>query len=958
MPGVITTCTKCNCQFQWNTDYQDMPDCPNCGFNPQARFRSAGVDGLIKLLDSRDELERNHAAAQLGDRGDRRAVEPLINALRHSDASTRLSAVIALGKLGDPRAVGPLTAQMKRGDGPGNTAAVSLARIGTPEAIEALLNRVERLPPDAQIEVVDTLAAKGASASDALVRLAQSSAKYAQEDATRALKSLVKNIRNPAQKVEVCVRIRRWDVLRRMGNVAITELMKTLTQAADWPTRVSALEALEQIGWHPKDDAETLICALVSGTPQALADMGTRAIDPLVKHLTGGSPELQTAALQALARLGDAGRAKARDAMMGRVGTADIREAAAIALFDAGWVPQTDDESVSFYLATGDLKHLQALKPSAAPLLIAALQDLQSAFRQNAAKALGRLAVVPAIERLAAMLTCATSGDDQDAAAAALAQIGEPALDALGTALADTRASVHLRAIKAVETIGGSRARTLLADLFRKTPSRTLCVTVLDALQKLGWQPENPVERVKIGLIRSDVQALVSLSGEFPELVIAALDDEEPQSRSLAIEALGLCHDQSVQQRLIEVLVGPPEIKFDCPNCGQRLEAPADLYGQNVACPKCEAEIIIPQPATSSHSLRAKVAAAEALGQVGAGAAVAPLVATLSAVSPTLRSAAATALGKIGDASAAPALATLIENRDVSVRQHALSALLNMPSAMPPDAFVAALLNKNSAVREAARKAISQHGPIALPGLVVAMQNANDRIRVRAAEALSELMDERAMPHLVTATHDTVPRIRQLAACGLGRLASGRSPGVPSGILRVLRALVKNRKEVKSVRVEAAEAVKSITGKRPKVRGVDKECFVATATMGSHNHPCVLVLRCFRDQCLLPTRFGTYIVRQYYEFSPPFADWLEPRPAARRLTRVLLIQPVAAVAGVILAWIGAGLPGLAGRRRHGRSTGELTSSTPDTAMTGKAMKGMCQQEHPELQNGPRGRVPF
>lgn len=33
MPGVITTCAKCGAQFSWNTDYQEYPDCPKCGYN-------------------------------------------------------------------------------------------------------------------------------------------------------------------------------------------------------------------------------------------------------------------------------------------------------------------------------------------------------------------------------------------------------------------------------------------------------------------------------------------------------------------------------------------------------------------------------------------------------------------------------------------------------------------------------------------------------------------------------------------------------------------------------------------------------------------------------------------------------------------------------------------------------------------------------------------------------------
>ena len=33
MPELITTCPKCNAQYAWNSDFQEYPDCPQCGHN-------------------------------------------------------------------------------------------------------------------------------------------------------------------------------------------------------------------------------------------------------------------------------------------------------------------------------------------------------------------------------------------------------------------------------------------------------------------------------------------------------------------------------------------------------------------------------------------------------------------------------------------------------------------------------------------------------------------------------------------------------------------------------------------------------------------------------------------------------------------------------------------------------------------------------------------------------------
>lgn len=39
------------------------------------------------------------------------------------------------------------------------------------------------------------------------------------------------------------------------------------------------------------------------------------------------------------------------------------------------------------------------------------------------------------------------------------------------------------------------------------------------------------------------------------------------------------------------------EIEFNCPACGQVLEAPEEMAGESLACPSCEAPITIPAPA-------------------------------------------------------------------------------------------------------------------------------------------------------------------------------------------------------------------------------------------------------------------------------------------------------------------------------------------------------------------------
>ena len=43
------------------------------------------------------------------------------------------------------------------------------------------------------------------------------------------------------------------------------------------------------------------------------------------------------------------------------------------------------------------------------------------------------------------------------------------------------------------------------------------------------------------------------------------------------------------------------DIAFACPECGQGLEAPGEMAGESVACPACNAELAVPEPAPAQN---------------------------------------------------------------------------------------------------------------------------------------------------------------------------------------------------------------------------------------------------------------------------------------------------------------------------------------------------------------------
>ncbi len=68
----------------------------------------------------------------------------------------------------------------------------------------------------------------------------------------------------------------------------------------------------------------------------------------------------------------------------------------------------------------------------------------------------------------------------------------------------------------------------------------------------------------------------------------------------------------------------------------------------------------------------------------------------------------------------------------------------------------------------------------------------------------------------------------------------------------------------------------------------DFNCFVATATFGSGFHVFVRTLREFRNQILLPHRWGRDFVRWYYKVGPGWAKWISDKPTVKTAVGVIL----------------------------------------------------------------------
>ncbi|WP_339135977.1 MAG: CFI-box-CTERM domain-containing protein [Candidatus Electrothrix sp. GW3-4] len=66
-------------------------------------------------------------------------------------------------------------------------------------------------------------------------------------------------------------------------------------------------------------------------------------------------------------------------------------------------------------------------------------------------------------------------------------------------------------------------------------------------------------------------------------------------------------------------------------------------------------------------------------------------------------------------------------------------------------------------------------------------------------------------------------------------------------------------------------------------------CFIATAAYGTGLEPQVVLLKRFRDLYLMTNQPGLYLVKLYYTYSPPIADFIRQHNIIRFLVRILLL---------------------------------------------------------------------
>jgi hypothetical protein len=80
--------------------------------------------------------------------------------------------------------------------------------------------------------------------------------------------------------------------------------------------------------------------------------------------------------------------------------------------------------------------------------------------------------------------------------------------------------------------------------------------------------------------------------------------------------------------------------------------------------------------------------------------------------------------------------------------------------------------------------------------------------------------------------------------------------------------------------------------KKGEKKSTSSGCFIATATMGSYDHPVVVDLRIFRDNCLLTKKWGISFVNWYYTHGPKAARLINKSKVLKYITFIAIVKPL------------------------------------------------------------------
>jgi HEAT repeat protein len=537
------------------------------------------------------------------------------------------------------------------------------------------------------------------------------------------------------------VRMNALEALVMIGKPAVTPLIRTIGDSQYFQehqyVRSYATWALGKIG-----DAKAikpLIQALNDMDPNvrinaacALGMMGRAvAIKPLIQALETDS-YVEKNATWALGMIGEQAVEPLVQVMSGH-NSDSVRETARKTLVKIGWRPKNDIERAYSLIKNGQLSDytwselIKIGEPAVEPINRILYESNYYETRIKAVKALGSIGNTRAIECLILSL------DDSDYRVTktieeTLKEMGELAVEPLINDL-NNRVYAQCSVVEVLGSLGDERAVEPLIQALKDKRDHVR-TSAAKALEEIGWQPKDDIERAYYLVALSPSNA-VELGEAAVEPLINLLGEAGYQSD--AAKALGKIGDKRAAEALIKAW--------------ETREDRWGMFGGDIL---------------------------EALGEIGE-AAVEPIIQAFRDVSKDGdgcwdMSWAEGALIDIGESAVEPIIQALRDalRRDGgrvgdwgSFTYHAAKSLEGIGvAAVEP--LIQALKDKNDSVRKTAAESLGRiGGKRAVEPLIHALKDKNYSVRETAAKSLGRMWDKRAVEPLIQALKDKNNSVRE-----------------------------------------------------------------------------------------------------------------------------------------------------------------------------------------------------
>jgi HEAT repeat protein len=273
---------------------------------------------------------------------------------------------------------------------------------------------------------------------------------------------------------------------------------------------------------------------------------GDQAIEQIITAINANVETVRKAAAKALVQIG----ASAIEPLIATLKASgeDARKVALDALAEFGWMPDSMEQKVWFWVASQQWgKCVELGKPAVDPL-IAALSNQDKNARQGIVDALGKIGDARAVEPLVAALK------DSDflvriLTAEALAKIGDArSVEPLIAALGDENQSVRKKIIAALAKIKGNvQIKPLISILMDK--DKGVYMAAAQALDDLGWAPVSAEDKTWYLIAKQEWGKLKALGEPAFETIYAAQKDDHEVVREKAAAAF----EKILENLLLEI---------------------------------------------------------------------------------------------------------------------------------------------------------------------------------------------------------------------------------------------------------------------------------------------------------------------------------------------------------------------------------------------------------------------